>query len=197
MLLVRYKLSMNKMKNASQIKIIDITKISDYEKYPIPKGFRKKLLTFNGKVVGQIEYAPAEVSYYPIAGDDIIVMNCIWVLRKAKGHSFGKRLLKDMIESERDAAGFATIALENHWSPWFRKWQMEKLGFRPLDSIKVSHRAKHKGQVFSIHLMWMPRLENVKPPKWESKKFLEGITFCTAHPLYHPQTWKGSIFEAK
>jgi hypothetical protein len=44
-------------------------------------------------------------------------MNCIWVLRKAKGHNLGKRLLQDMIKNEKDAAGFATIALEDHWSP--------------------------------------------------------------------------------
>jgi len=45
--------------------------------------------------------------------------------------------------------------------------------------------------------MWMPKTENAKPPKWKKQKFLEEITFCIAHPLYHPQTWKGDVFEAK
>jgi len=210
---------MNRIKSISPIKIVDITKIVEYEKYlykclaphpfrrhskrkeyfekAIPKGFRKKLLIFNENVVGQIEFAPAEVSYYPIIGDNIIVMNCIWVLRKAKGHNLGTCLLQDMIKGEKNATGFATIALENHWSPWFKKWQMEKLGFKPIDSIKVAHKTKHRGQVFSIYLMWMPRTQNAKRPKWEKEKFLEGLTSCTAHPLYHRQTWKGSIFEAK
>jgi len=70
------------------------------------------------------------VSYYPIMGDNMIVMNCIWVLRKAKGHNFGKQLLEEMIKSEKDASSFATIALENHWSPWFKKRQIEKLGLQ-------------------------------------------------------------------
>ena len=209
---------MSKMKGVSQIKIIDITKLSEYEKYlyrcltgpfrrykkrieylkkAIPKGFHKKLLIFNGDVVGQIEYAPAEVSYYPIKGDNITVMNCIWVLRKAKGHNFGRLLLEDMITSEKDAAGFATIALENHWSPWFEKWQMEKLGFKPVDLIKVAHKIKRNEQVFGIYLMWMPTTENAEPPTWNKQKFLGGITFCIAHPLYHPQTWKGNILETK
>jgi len=83
---------MIKMKRSSQIKIIDITRISEYEKYlykciaplpfrrhskrreyfekAIPKGFHKKLLIFDGEIIGQIEYAPAEVSYYPIIGDN-------------------------------------------------------------------------------------------------------------------------------
>ena len=163
----------------------------------IQKGFHKKLLIFNGNVVDQIEYAPAEVSYYPIMGDNAIVMNCIWVLRKAKGHNLGKRLLQDMIKNEKDAAGFATISLEDHWSPWFMKWQMEKLGFRPLDPIKVAHKTKHKGQVLAYTLCGCQQLKMQNLRDGASKKNLEGITFCTAHPHYHPQTWKGNIFEAK
>jgi hypothetical protein len=209
---------MNNMVPSSQIKIVDITKNSEYKKYlhrclvgpfrpyrkrkeylekAIPKGFRKKLLLFNGDAVGTIEYAPSEASYYPVMVDKVIVMNCIWVLRKAKGHNFGRVLLGDMMKSEKDATGFVTIALENHWSPWFKKWQMEKLGFKPIDSLKVAHKMKHKGQAFSIYLMWMPTTENTKPPAWNKQKLLEGVTFCIAHPLYHPQTWKGNILEAK
>jgi hypothetical protein len=200
-------------------RIIDTTENSKYEKYlykclaPMPfrkykqrreylekaigRCFHKKLLIFNEEIVGQIEYAPAEVSGYPIKDDNVIVMNCIWVLRKAKGHDFGRQLLEDMIKSEKDADGFATIALENHWSPWFRKWQIEKLGFRSLDSIKVAHKTKHKEQTFSIHLMWIPNKKKVKLPTLDKEKILNGENFCLAHPLYCPQTCKGNILEAK
>lgn len=207
------------MKPVSQVKIIDITKNKRYERYlyrclapipfrkygrrqeylenAIPKGFHKKLLIFNGKIVGQIEYAPAGFSGYPITGDNVIVMNCIWVLRKAKGHNFGKQLLKDIMKSERNAAGFATTGLENHWSPWLKKWQMERLGFTSLDSITVTHKTKHKEQPFKIHLMWLPAAENARPPTWNKKELLKGVNFCLAHPLYRPQTWKGDIFGSK
>lgn len=206
------------MKPTSKVKIIDITKNPEYEKYlyrclvgpfrryrkrveylkkAIPKGFHKKLLIFDGKIVGQMEYAPPEASYYPVMGDNIVVMNCIWVLRRAKGYNFGRRLLQEMQRSEKEAAGFVTIALENHWSPWFKKRQMEKLGFKPLDSFEVTHKRKHRGRVFRIYLMWMPTTENAKPPRWNKEKVLEGITFCIAHPLYHPQTWKGNILAAE
>jgi len=192
-----------------EIKIIDITKKSEYERHlyrclapmplikyrkrreyletAIPRGFHKKLLIFNGEVVGQIEYAPAEASGYPITGDDIIVMNCIWVLRRAKGHNLGKRLLIDMMESERDAVGFATIGLEDHWSPWLIKRQMEKLGFKSIDSIRVKHKMKHVDECFTIHLMWQPTTEKGRPPTWNKSKLLEGVDFCLAHPLYHPE----------
>lgn len=202
----------------SEIEIIDITENSEYERYlykclvpmpfrkymkrheyleaAIPKRFHKKLLVLNGQVVGQIEYAPAEACGYLITGNDTIVMNCIWVLRKAKGRSLGKQLLTDMMKSEKNAVGFATIGLENHWSPWFKKQQMEKLGFKSLDSVRVMHKTKHKGECFKIHLMSLPTTENANLPTWNKSKLLEGEDFCRTHPLYHPEKPKlKEIFE--
>jgi len=193
-----------------EAKILDITKKREYEKHiyrclapmpfikyrkrreyleaAIPKEFCKKILIFKGEVVGQIEYAPSEASGFPISGENIIVMNCIWVLRKAKGYNFGKQLFVDMMGSKKDVDGFATIALENHWSPWMKKWQMEKLfGFKSVDSIKVMHKLKHKRKCFRIHLMWLPTTKNSKPPFWDKSKLLEGVDFCMAHPLYRPE----------
>jgi len=206
------------MRSSSEIEIIDITEDGGYERYlyrclsPIPfreyrkrreylevaitKGFHKKLVVFNGEVVGQIEYAPADASGCPITGNNVIVMNCTWIPRRAKGHNFGCKLLTDMVESHKTAAGFATLALENHWSPWMKREQMEKLGFKPLTSIRVTHRTKHQGQPFKIHLMWLPAIKNVNQPAWNESKLLEGLNFCLAHPLYRPEKTKlGEIFE--
>jgi L-amino acid N-acyltransferase YncA len=200
------------MRSGSHTRIVDVTQVHGYEKYlnrclvgppsksyrkrieylekSIPKGFHKKLLIQGKEVVGQIEYSPSSVSYYPITGENLIVMNCIWVLRKAKGKGFGRKLLESMIESERGAYAFVTIALENHWSPWFRKDQMEKLGFTTLDSTRVTHKVKHSTEMFNVYLMWMPNTKNARTPTWNKQKLLEGITCCTAHPLYHPQTYE-------
>jgi GNAT superfamily N-acetyltransferase len=198
------------MKQKNEVKIIDITEKAEYEKRlykclapmpfrkyrrrheyltsVIPRGFRKKLLIFNGDEVGTIEYAPAEVSGCPIKGHNVIVMNCIWVLRRAKGHNFGKQLLNDMIENEKNATGFATIALENHWSPWVKKEQMEKLGFKAIGSVKLRHKTKNKNRTIIVYLMWLPKTKNAKPPTWNTTKLLEGINFCMGHPLYNPES---------
>lgn len=162
----------------------------EYIKAAIAKGFRKKILIFKGDVVGTIEYGPPEAAGYPIQGKSIIVMNCIWVLRRAKGHRLGTRLLENMMKTEQNATGFATVALEDHWSPWFKRSQIEKLGFKSIDSIRVTHKTKHVGEPFTIHLMWLPRRERAEPPTWDRRKLLEGECFCTAHPFYHPQTHK-------
>jgi len=204
--------ALDKMKPSLETLIVDITRNSEYEKYlcrclapapfrkykkrqkyleaAIPKGFHKKLMIFDGEIVGQIEYAPAEVSGYPIKGENVIVMNCIWVLRRAKGHNLGKQLMADMVESENNAVGFATIGLENHWSGWLRKEHLEKLGFRSINSVSVTHKTKHVGQCFKMHLMWLPMARNAKPPPWNKRKLLEGVDFCLAHPLYHQEKLK-------
>ena len=109
----------------------------------------------------------------------------------------GRLLVKHMVKGERKAAGFATIALENHWSPWFKKDQIERLGFKSVSSIDLAHKTKHKDHVFRVHLMWMPTPEKAKVPNWSKQEFLEGETFCTAHPLYRPQKWKKSLRQNK
>ncbi|MBS7632482.1 GNAT family N-acetyltransferase [Candidatus Bathyarchaeota archaeon] len=205
------------MKRGLKTKIIDITEKREYERYlyrcfapmpfrkyhgrqkylerAIPVGFCKKLFIANGNAVGQIEYAPAESSGYPITGNNVVVMNCIWVLRKAKGHGFGQLLLKAMLQSQRNVEGFATIALENHWSPWLVKGQMEKLGFRSINYLTVSHTIKRPQHVFNVHLMWMPIKEDASFPEWDKKKLLQGITFCMAHPLYRCEKCKGDLLK--
>ncbi|MEM2102873.1 MAG: hypothetical protein QXM22_05110 [Candidatus Bathyarchaeia archaeon] len=209
---------LDKMKTPSKAKIIDITHNRAYQKYlykclaPAPfrkykkrhvyltkalsKGFCKKLLAHDGNIVGQIEYAPAEVSGFPINGRNIIIMHCIWVLRKAKGHNFGRLLLNDMIKNENKINGFATVALEDHWSPWMKKDHMEKLGFKTIDSFKVRHKTKHRDQCFTIHLMWLPTTKDAEQPTWNKTKLLRGLDFCKDHPLYHPENLKlTEIFE--
>lgn len=180
-------------------KIVDITSDEKYEKFlykclapmpfrkyrkrykylkdAIPKGFRKKILIWNNEIVGQIEYAPVDVSGLPIEGCNVFVMNCIWVLRKAKGNNFGKLLLKDVILAvkEKNASGLATIALENHPSPWLKKNQMEKLGFKAIETIELLYKIKHIGHLFKVYLMWLPITDNFNIPSWKPEKLTEGV----------------------
>jgi hypothetical protein len=100
-----------------------------------------------------------------------------------------------MVKSEQGANGFATVGLENYWSPWFKKWQLEKLGFQSIDAIEVRHKAKHKDEPFTIFLMWMSRVAKAKPPSWDKEKLFEGVNFCIAHPLYCPKAREGPLLE--
>lgn len=202
------------MANNELVKLIDITDVGEsndyfyylhrcfvgpfrkysrresYLKQAIKAGFKKKLLVFNNDRIGQIEYSPPEFSYYPIQGENIIVLNCIWVLSRAKGHNFGRLMFEDMLRNCPGISGIATIALEGHWSPWFIKKQIEIFGFKSIDSFKVYHKRKPKEKAFTIHLMWLPLKKGIQKPIWLKEKLLEGIPQCMFHPLYNPQSYK-------
>lgn len=157
---------------------------SEYLRFAIPKGFRKKVLFLEGDHIGMIEYAPVEASGLPIVGKNIIVMNCIWVHRKARGLNLGKRLMKEMMETEKQVAGFATLALEDYWMIWMRKSEIEKLGFMSIESTRLKHKTYHIEKSFKMHLMWLPVTKNERRPAWDKSKLLEGVRFCPYHPIY-------------
>lgn len=155
-----------------------------YLESAIPKGLHTKILFWKGDYAGMIEYGPPEAAGLPISGENIIIMNCIWIHRKVQGQSFGKMLIDDVIKSEEQAGGFATLALEDYWMVWIQKWMIEHLGFRSIDSIKLKHKTYKKGQCFKVHLMWRPISDNVTPPTWNKFQLLYGINYCHHHPIY-------------
>lgn len=80
--------------------------------------------------------------------------------------------------------------------PVVQKMADGKTCFKSLDLVEVMHKTKHKGECFKIHFMWLPTAENANPPTWDKTKLLEGVDFCLAHPLYHPEKPKlKEIFE--
>jgi GNAT superfamily N-acetyltransferase len=158
-----------------------------YLEEAIPRGLRKEILLLDGSAVGMIEHAPAGASGYPIFGPGVWVMNCIWVLRKAKGNRFGKTLMERMFDTAGGAEGYATIALEGHPSPWLRLRHMEYLGFRSIDSRRMRHKVKRPEVCFTIHLMWMPVVKDAEPPAIDWEEMMKGVDFCIAHPLYNAE----------
>jgi len=166
-------------------------KRSDYLEEAIKKGFRKKIVALRGNVVGQIEYAPVAASGLPIKGNGFFVMNCIWVLRKAKGHDLGRVLINHVIKDikNKNPKGLVTLGIKGHPSPWLKEDQMKRLGFKVIDSIRIRHRVK-KWNPFVVYLMWLPLKKNVKKPILDKPGLLEGVDFCMAHPLYNPAALK-------
>lgn len=156
----------------------------EYLKSAIPRGFHMKILFLEGDHAGMIEYGPPEAAGLPIVGENIIVMNCIWVHTRAQGNNFGKMLMTNMMESEKHAAGFATIGLENYWMHWMQKRMMEKLGFQSIDSVRLKHKTYKKGQCFTAHLMWLPKIGHATPPTLNKSRLLYGVDCCPAHPIY-------------
>jgi GNAT superfamily N-acetyltransferase len=152
------------------------------------RGLGKEVIFKEGEPVGMIEYAPAEVSAYSIRGPGTWVMNCIWVLRRVKGHRYGRMLFSHMLERARGVAGIATIALEDHPSPWLKLRHMEHLGFSSIDSRRMRHRVKRPEVCFKVHLMWRPLAEGAARPAIDWGRMLRGVDYCSAHPLYRAES---------
>lgn len=173
---------------ASFTRVRRYRKRSEYLAEAIGKGLRKHVLFMDEEAVGMIEYAPPDASPYPIDGEGVVVMSCVWVLRRAAGRGFGKMLLERMQEDARDAAGFASIALSGHPSPWLRLSQMERLGFTSIDSRRIRHKVKKPDQCFEVHLMWMPVSGHTAEPEMDWREMLKGVDYCIGHPLYRAKS---------
>ena len=111
-------------------------------------------------------------------------MNYIWVHRKARGLNLSKRLMKEMMETEKQVVSFATLALEDYWMIWMRKGEMEKLGFMSIESTRLKHKTYHIEKSFKTHLMWLSVTKNERRPTWDKSKLLVGVSFCPYHPIY-------------
>ncbi len=196
---------------APEIKIVDVVQSQEHEKHlytcldsftrarrykkrvryledAVEKGLRKEIILMDGDAVGMIEYAPAEASAYPIRGAGVWVMNCVWVLRRAKGRGLGKKLMRRMLETYGSEASRVPRPLEGHHSPWLRLGHMEYLGFRSIDSRRMRHKVKRPEVCFRVHLMWMPLRDGAEPPAMDWDALLRGVDFCIAHPLYHAES---------
>ncbi len=174
---------------AAFTKVRRYRKRTSYLAEAVGRGFRKHVLFMDGEDVGVIEYAPPGASPYPITGEDVVVMSCIWVKRKAMGRGFGSMLLGKMLEDARGAAGFASIALVDHPSPWLRLSHLERLGFTSIDSKKMRHKVKKPEQCFEVHLMWMPMSEEGAELEMDWREMLKGVDYCIGHPLYRAESW--------
>lgn len=58
-------------------------------------------------------------------------------------------------------------------------------------------KAKNKNREFVVYLMWFPLIEGSKKLSWDTEKLMEGVVFCMAHPLYHPEKIKDKQIYSK
>ena len=68
--------------------------------------FRK--LDVRGKVF--IEYAPAETAWRPVVAPGYLVIHCLWVSGRYKGHQIGRDLLQYCLNAGKDSHGVAVVA---------------------------------------------------------------------------------------
>lgn len=93
-------------------------------------GVRVKVATVNGELAGFAYVMPIGVSPWGPLGDDLAVLPCLVVQRKARGTGAGRALMAAAEEEARRQGfkGLATIAY--HWDFWFMPASFfERLGY--------------------------------------------------------------------
>lgn len=142
------------------------------------RGLRKLLLLHEETVAGQLETVPPEVSGFPVSGEGLLFVHCIWVQEAYTGLEGGRRLLAAAAATE-GVRSLATVAY-NEVLPWMPMSFFEAQGFTCIDQLETGR--FYENVPIVAYLMWRPLADDAPPPTWDREKFLDGVDFCPAYP---------------
>ena len=103
------------------------------------EGLHVKLLLVNEgakrgfRARGFIEYIPSEYSWRGINAEKHMVIHCVWIIGKNKGHGYGTKLLQQCLNDAKGMNGVAVMVSEKTWLP--KKDLFIKNGFEKVDSM--------------------------------------------------------------
>ncbi|MGA2570723.1 MAG: hypothetical protein ABSF23_09405 [Terracidiphilus sp.] len=80
------------------------------------QGLRLKMILKGGR--GFIEYIPGKYAWRGIVAPNYMVVHCLWVVGRAKGHGCGEALLDECIRDARDANLDGVAAVTAHKRIW-------------------------------------------------------------------------------
>lgn len=112
---------------------VDLKK--EWLKKRIPEGHIFRKLNVKGKVF--IEYAPLEIAWCPVSGNNYMYVYCLWVAGSFKDNGYGKALLEYVINDakEQNKNGICTITSKKKKPYLSEKKFFEKYGFKVVDTI--------------------------------------------------------------
>jgi GNAT superfamily N-acetyltransferase len=110
----------------------------DCIEYPGVGRVKTKDLSIRGKMpVGLIEFAPIEKTIFPVKGENLAFIHCVWVITPFWRKGVGKALVESFMEKTSHLSGAAVIAYqgESWWGffDYMPKWFFDKFGFKEVD----------------------------------------------------------------
>lgn len=104
-------------------------------KEQIPQGHVFRKLDERGKVF--IEYAPLEIAWVPVVGNNYIYIYCLWVSGAFKGKGYAKQLLSYCIDdAKKQGKSGVCILTSKKKKPFLsEKKFMQKFGFTVVDDV--------------------------------------------------------------
>jgi GNAT superfamily N-acetyltransferase len=151
----------------------------EWVKQRFNEGLRIKLLLVDEgarrgfRTRGFIEYIPGEYSWRGITADGYMVIHCIWVVGRAKGHGFGSKLLEQCLDDAASMNG-AAVVTGRTWLPGpglFVKKGFVKVGSLAPDVELYAKRFKEEAQMPHFNVFSKEKL----------KEYSRGITVFTSN----------------
>ena len=123
-----------------------------------PDGLRFRRLDERGKVM--IEYLPLRSAWKPIEGGDWMLINCLWVSGRFKGHGLSRKLLDCCLSDARATGmkGVCAVSSEKKQPFLTDKSFYEAMGFDVADTAPPA-----------FVLMAAPLVKGTKPPTFTAK----------------------------
>ncbi len=81
------------------------------------EGMRYTLLQVGGCNGGMIEYIPGEYAWRGVEADGYLVIHCLWVVGRNRGHGYGRLLLQACLDDAAGKKGVAVVVSKTHWLP--------------------------------------------------------------------------------
>jgi GNAT superfamily N-acetyltransferase len=131
---------LKRMKREGLSVIVALEELGEQESidYPGVGEVKTKDLSFKGKMpVGLIEYTPIEKTIFPVRGENLAFIHCIWVITPFWRKGVGQALMESFMEKTSHLSGVAVIAYEGEsWWGFFDympKWFFDKFGFKEVN----------------------------------------------------------------
>jgi GNAT superfamily N-acetyltransferase len=114
---------------------------------------------------GFVEYIPGEYAWRGIDAKGYMVIHCIWVVGRNRGHGYGTELLEQCESDARGMNGVAVVASDRHWLP--RRELFLKHGFEIVDAMPpcfelLAKRLSYDAPLPSFNRIPIQRLEEYK-----------------------------------
>ena len=123
-----------------------------------PEKVGGKLAYLNGQIAGMIEFCPIEHSPFPVTGEGLLHINCIWVLPGYQRKSIGQTLLRSCKE-EMQTRGRRGLSVLAHDGPIFMP-----AAFFAHEGFQTIQKRLH------TELMWK-EIEPCRPPEFLESRF--------------------------
>jgi len=128
---------LRKMKKEGLSVLVAFEDVDKQERIDYPGVGKVKLkdLSLKGKIpAGLIEYAPIEKTIFPVRGENLAFIHCIWVIPPYWRKKVGQALMENFVARTSHLSGSAVIAYEGQsWWGFFDympKWFFAKFGFK-------------------------------------------------------------------